>query len=266
MDTTIAVSDRGGARAGCGAQHVCANRAGTCKWRSLLQTVTSFDDISGARRRRRSRRSSMAWPASRRGWSAVPRRQPRGRDLGRRHPAGSRDAAATRPPLPVGGYSLLWSEGEYANSWFVGGGVTWWTSEWLGVRLELRDHIVTDDTTVHLMVVRGGDRLQVTRCALPARLATDNRNMRRDRQVGIHRSVPVCQGRCPTGGPMTARCCGVLVVRSLGLDCRGVPSILAGRPAGRFHRAEREDGQRGDTSPSRCIASRVDHRRGIATL
>jgi hypothetical protein len=34
--------------------------------------------------------------------------------------------------------------------------VTWWTSERLGVRLELRDHIVSDDTTVHLMVVRAG--------------------------------------------------------------------------------------------------------------
>jgi hypothetical protein len=48
-------------------------------------------------------------------------------------------------PFVTGGYTMLWSEGESVDGWFVGGGVTWWTSQRLGVRLELRDHIVTGD-------------------------------------------------------------------------------------------------------------------------
>lgn len=123
----------------------------------LLQTVTSFDDISGAHA---AAGADVLFNGSAGVTGEVGALFLDGRPAGVTSVGGILQARPTRLrralPFLSGGYSLLWSEGEYANSWFVGGGVTWWTSERLGVRLELRDHIVTDDTTVHLMVVRAG--------------------------------------------------------------------------------------------------------------
>jgi len=63
-------------------------------------------------------------------------------------------------PFATTGYTMAFRDG-HAHMWNVGGGVDYWTSERVGVRFEVRDHIWVNDGTAHFwgprigIVVRG---------------------------------------------------------------------------------------------------------------
>lgn len=59
-------------------------------------------------------------------------------------------------PFVTGGYSLFFRE-ESENLWNVGGGVHYWFSDDLALRIEFRDHINSEyDETAHFWGVRFG--------------------------------------------------------------------------------------------------------------
>lgn len=68
-----------------------------------------------------------------------------------------REASASGKLVPfvTGGYSLFFRSGT-ANAVNFGGGINYWANEHLGVRLEVRDHVVTADGTAHYVGFRIG--------------------------------------------------------------------------------------------------------------
>jgi hypothetical protein len=58
-------------------------------------------------------------------------------------------------PFVTGGYTLLFRSGT-ANALNVGGGVTYWFRERMGLRFEVRDHIWPNGGTAHLVGFRVG--------------------------------------------------------------------------------------------------------------
>ena len=60
-------------------------------------------------------------------------------------------------PFLTGGYTRMGGGEGGFNAWNAGGGVDFWTTSRLGVRLDFRDHIRPDIRgTVHYWTVRGG--------------------------------------------------------------------------------------------------------------
>jgi hypothetical protein len=68
-----------------------------------------------------------------------------------------RDSTSSRKLIPfvTGGYSLLFHSGT-AHAFNVGGGVNYWFRDRLGLRLEFRDHVLTNGGTVHYYGFRIG--------------------------------------------------------------------------------------------------------------
>ena len=58
-------------------------------------------------------------------------------------------------PFVTSGYSLFFRDGGL-NAVNFGGGMNWWFKERLGLRLELRDHILRDYTSIHIVGFRIG--------------------------------------------------------------------------------------------------------------
>ncbi len=58
-------------------------------------------------------------------------------------------------PFLTGGYTLLFRSG-HENLFNVGGGLNYWFHRRLGVRLEFRDHVDTDGTSLHYWGFRFG--------------------------------------------------------------------------------------------------------------
>ncbi len=58
-------------------------------------------------------------------------------------------------PFVTGGYSLLFRSGV-AHAVNYGGGVNWWIKDRVGLRLEFRDHVVTDSDLGHFFGFRIG--------------------------------------------------------------------------------------------------------------
>lgn len=58
-------------------------------------------------------------------------------------------------PFVTGGYSLLFRDGALHAVNF-GGGMNWWFKDRLGLRLELRDHILRDYRSLHIVGFRIG--------------------------------------------------------------------------------------------------------------
>jgi hypothetical protein len=59
-------------------------------------------------------------------------------------------------PFVAGGYSLLFVSGGAANAIHFGGGLNWWLKNRVGLRLEIRDQIIPDAPSFHLVGVRIG--------------------------------------------------------------------------------------------------------------
>lgn len=59
-------------------------------------------------------------------------------------------------PFVTSGYSLLFTGGEAINAINVGGGMNWWFIDRVGLRLELRDHIIPNSTSFHIIGLRIG--------------------------------------------------------------------------------------------------------------
>jgi hypothetical protein len=58
-------------------------------------------------------------------------------------------------PFVTGGYSLFFSSGA-ASGFNVGGGVNYWFGERVGMRIEVRDHVVIPSDNFNLISVRFG--------------------------------------------------------------------------------------------------------------
>lgn len=58
-------------------------------------------------------------------------------------------------PFVTGGYTLFFRSG-HGNLWNFGGGVNYWFSRRLGLKVEIRDHIWPEEGTVHYWGVRLG--------------------------------------------------------------------------------------------------------------
>ena len=58
-------------------------------------------------------------------------------------------------PFVTSGYSLLFGDGV-ASAVNIGGGMNWWFKERVGLRLEIRDHLVVTGGVPHLFGVRIG--------------------------------------------------------------------------------------------------------------
>jgi hypothetical protein len=58
-------------------------------------------------------------------------------------------------PFATGGYSMFFRSGAL-NAVNFGGGMNWWFKDRLGLRLELRDHILREYSSYHLVGFRIG--------------------------------------------------------------------------------------------------------------
>lgn len=58
-------------------------------------------------------------------------------------------------PFVTAGYTMAFRDGT-ANLWNVGGGVDYWVSRRVGVRLDVRDHVWADVGTAHFWGPRIG--------------------------------------------------------------------------------------------------------------
>lgn len=52
-------------------------------------------------------------------------------------------------PFVTGGYSLAFRGGSHENLYNIGGGVTWWMAQRVGLRLEIRDYVWAQSGSEH---------------------------------------------------------------------------------------------------------------------